>query len=303
MQDSFLTDTAEYADVVLPRRRQHEDEGTFTNGERFVQRVRPAAPPLGEALPDWKIVQLLANALGGDWAYAGPADVMREIAEVVWCYRGIAYERLDDEGLQSPCPGVDRPGTAILHVTEFSRGKAAFAPVETGVAATAVDADFPLVLLTGCVREHHGTGVRSRRSAGSDQPGRRSQAGDQPGGRSEPRYRGRRPRQGGRPDCGGDRGRRSGHRARARGVVFLPGFSATAPVARLCEWGASGHAGGPDRAESLRQHKRGARGLPPLAPRQRRTVFLYSFGPSAAASPCPVAFFFLRSPSRAFSVR
>ncbi len=105
LQDSFLTETAKYADVVLPSVVSTEDEGTFTNVERFVQRVRSAAPPLGEALPDWRIIQLLANALGGDWAYAGPADVMREISDVVWCYRGIGYERLDDEGLQPPCPG------------------------------------------------------------------------------------------------------------------------------------------------------------------------------------------------------
>jgi formate dehydrogenase major subunit len=241
LQDSFLTETAKYADVVLPSVVSTEDEGTFTNVERFVQRVRPVAPPVGEALPDWKIIQLLANALGGDWAYAGPADVMREISDVVWCYRGIGYDRLDDEGLQPPCPGVDHPGTAILHVTEFSRGKAAFAPVETGVTTTAVDADYPFVLLTGCVLEHHGTGVRSRRSPGLTSLVDEARLEINPADASTLGI------------ADGDLVKVIGRTAAAielaarvtgrvpEGAVFLPGFSATAPAARLFEWGASGH--------------------------------------------------------------
>ncbi len=72
VQDSFLTDTAQYADVVLPAAVAGEDEGTFTNAERFVQRVRSAVPAAGESLPDWKIVQAMSNSLGADWAYAAP---------------------------------------------------------------------------------------------------------------------------------------------------------------------------------------------------------------------------------------
>ena len=169
VQESFLSDTAAYADVVLPAAVASEDEGTFTNSERFVQRVRPAAPALGTSLPDWKIIQELANGLGGDWAYSTPADVMREIAEVVPTYKGISYGRLEDEGVQWPCPGVDHPGAAILHTTEFSWGSGAFAPIERDVAAAVTDADYPFRLLTGSVREHHGTGVRSRRSPGLTQ--------------------------------------------------------------------------------------------------------------------------------------
>ncbi len=240
LQDSFLTETAKYADVVLPSVVSSEDDGTFTNVERFVQRVRPAVPPLGTALPDWSIVQHLAKGFGGDWAYSDPADVMREIADVVWCYKGISYDRLEDEGLQPPCPGVDHPGTAMLHVSEFSRGKAVFAPVETGAAAPAVEADYPFVLLTGCVLEHHGTGARSRRSAGLTSLAAEARLEMNPADASTLGV------------ADGDRvkvvGRNQGSIELAAwvtgrvpaGVVFLPGFSATAPAARFFEWGASG---------------------------------------------------------------
>jgi predicted molibdopterin-dependent oxidoreductase YjgC len=242
VQDSFLTDTATHAAVVLPSAVSFEDHGTFTNVERFVQRVRPAAPPPGEALPDWQIIQRLANALGGDWAYTDPADVMREISDVVWCYKGLSYDRVDEEGVQAPSSAVDHPGTPILHVDELGRGKtgkASFAVVESGVSATAIDADYPFVLLTGCVLEHHGTGARSRRSSGLAQlveearlelnpaDAERLQIGD------------------------GDRVKVSTRNQGAielpawvtarvpAGIVFAPGFSATAPVSRLLERGAA----------------------------------------------------------------
>ena len=131
LQDSFLTDTAAYADVVLPAAVAAEDEGTFTNGERFVQRVRAAVPALGESLPDWKIVQSLANALGADWAYGAPADVMREIAEVVPAYKGVTYEKLDDEGIAWPCTDVDCRGTpGPVHRGASPRARVRSLPVD-----------------------------------------------------------------------------------------------------------------------------------------------------------------------------
>ena len=166
VQDSFLTETARYADVVLPAAVASEDEGTFTNGERFVQRVRAAAPPLGDSLPDWKIVQMLANRLGADWAYAAPVDVMAEVADVAPPYRDVTYEKLEEVELQRPCSGIEHGGTAVPCSKGFEGGKAVFAPVEEGVAETATDAAFPFILITGSVREHHGTGERTRRSAG-----------------------------------------------------------------------------------------------------------------------------------------
>jgi len=233
VQDSFLTDTAGYADVVLPAVVASEDEGTFTNGERFVQRVRAATPTHGESRPDWAVIQAVANGLGAGWGYQDPADVMREVAEIVPAYRGIAYSRLEEEGLQTPCPEPDGAGVEILYADSFPGGKAVFSPLDKGVAGAVTDKEFPLALVTGTVREHHGTGVRTRRAPGltglepdaaleissSDA----SQAGvasgekawvvSQHGGpvevvvRVSPRV--------------------------PPGVVFLPGFSATAPISRL----------------------------------------------------------------------
>ncbi len=205
LQDSFLTETAKFADVVLPSVVSSEDEGTFTNVERFVQRVRPAVPPLGEALPDWKIIQRLAKGLGGDWAYAEPADVMREIADVVWCYKGISYDRLDDEGLQLPCPGVDHPGTAVLHVSEFARGQSRIRA--RGKRHLGNSGRCRL-----WVRAAHWLRPRAPRNrcavaplGRADQLGRRGQTRGQPRGCDEHRYLGRRPGKGRRAQSGGDR--------------------------------------------------------------------------------------------------
>ncbi|MFH0916968.1 MAG: molybdopterin-dependent oxidoreductase [bacterium] len=240
VQESFLSDTAAYADVVLPAAVASEDEGTFTNSERFVQRVRPAVPALGGSLPDWKIIQELANKLGGDWGYATPADVMREIAEVVPAYKGISYSRLEEEGLQWPCPGVDHPGTAILHATEFSGGRGAFAPVEHAVAAAGTDADYPFGLLTGSVREHHGTGVRSRRSPGLTQLVEEARLEINPGDAERLRIK------------TGDAVKVVSRSQAAielpawvtgrvpEGVLFAPAFSPQAPVTRLLEGDAKG---------------------------------------------------------------
>jgi predicted molibdopterin-dependent oxidoreductase YjgC len=233
VQDSFLSDTAGYADVVLPAAVTSEDEGTFTNGERFVQRVRPAAPALGGSLPDWEIFQNLANQLGGDWRYAAPADVMREIAEVVPAYGGISYARLEKGMLQWPCPEADHPGTPILYVDEFARGKGAFAPVERGISAAGTDADYPFTLLTGAVREHHGTGVRSRRSAGL------RKLVEEPWLEVNPRDAellgladGARVKVVGRTQAAIELPARISDRV-PEGVVFAPGFSPAAPVTRL----------------------------------------------------------------------
>jgi predicted molibdopterin-dependent oxidoreductase YjgC len=166
VEDGFLSDTAQYADVVLPASVAGEDDGTFTNCERFVQRVRAAAPCYAESKPDWKILQAVANTLGGDWAYAAPGDVMREITEVVPAYQGVSYDGLDEAGIQWPCLATGGEGTPLLYSGGFPRGKAAFAPVVQGVATVDVCRESCFVLLTGTVREHHATGVRTRRAPG-----------------------------------------------------------------------------------------------------------------------------------------
>ena len=91
---------------------------------------------------------------------------MREISEIAPAYKGVSYDKLERGGVQWPCTATECPGTAVLHCDGFANGKAAFAPVKSGVATLATDGEFPLVLMTGPVREHHGTGVRTRRSPG-----------------------------------------------------------------------------------------------------------------------------------------
>jgi predicted molibdopterin-dependent oxidoreductase YjgC len=233
VQDSFLTDTAAYADVVLPAAVAAEDEGTFTNGERVVQRVRAAVPAPGQSLPDWKIVQSVANSLGADWAYAAPVDVMREIADVAPAYKGVTYDKLDDVGVAWPCLEVEGGGTPMLFTEEFAKGKGGFAAVEAGCSAASGTPAFPLVLVTGSVRGHHGTGVRSRRAPGLTKLMTEASLEMNPQDAGKAKV------------ADGDKVRVSGQaggvvevtvRVTARvpeGVVFLPGFSSTAPVSRL----------------------------------------------------------------------
>jgi predicted molibdopterin-dependent oxidoreductase YjgC len=233
VQDSYLTDTAAYADVVLPAAVAAEDEGTFTNGERVVQRVRPAVAAAGQSLPDWRVVQRLANALGADWAYAGPADVMREIAEVAPSYKGVSYERLEDEGQQCPCFDPEGEGTPVLHVGGFARGQGVFGALDGGAAPPRTDARFPLALVTGPVREHHATGVRTRRSAGltrlvADAALQINPVDAKKSGVVDGEQVRVVSRNGGSVEVAV----RLTPRVPA-GVVFLPGFSAAAPVTRL----------------------------------------------------------------------
>ncbi len=237
VQDSFLTDTAAEADVVLASAVAFEDEGTFTNGERFVQRVRAAVPPRGDSLPDWTIVQKMANALGADWVYASPAEVMREIAELIPAYSGVSYARLEDAGVQVPCSRDDSTGTPILLAETLDTRKARFATVAAAAPRKGGSDGYPFILLTGSVKEHHGTGVRTRRSAGSSRlmPEARLEINPADATRL------------GVTD--GDAVRASAEAGGAleveatvtdrvpEGTVFLPGFSATAPVSRLLRSG------------------------------------------------------------------
>ncbi len=169
VQDSFLTETAGYAHVVLPAALPTETDGTYTNGERCVQRVRATSSAQGEAREDWRIVQDLAESLGEQWGYQGAGDVTGEIAHAVPGYAGITFERLEDDCVFQPAAAEDGNGTMILFADETRDAKLTLAPVTAppveGTAAT-VSADGSLVLLTGSVREHHGTGVRSLRSQG-----------------------------------------------------------------------------------------------------------------------------------------
>lgn len=157
VQDAFLTDTAGLAHVVLPAAVGAEDEGTFTNGEGFVQRVRAAVAAPGLARQDWAIVAALSDALGGDWAYQDPADVMREVAEVAPAYRPVSYAALE--------------GAGALRVTAPAEQQPRFIPVAAGALPSEdeyppPDSAYPFRLVSGPVRGHHGTGERSRRAPG-----------------------------------------------------------------------------------------------------------------------------------------
>lgn len=168
VQDIFLTETAEYADVVLPAGMPTEKDGTLTNTERRVQRVRKAVEPPTDTLPDWQIIQLVANRMGAGWDYTNTEEIMQEINEVTPSYGGITYERIDDLGLQWPCPSEDHEGTPILHAEEFARGKGKFSAIEWIVPAEAVDDEYQFMLTTGRELVHYHTGSLSRRAPGLD---------------------------------------------------------------------------------------------------------------------------------------
>ncbi len=167
VQDIFLTETAQLAHVVLPAASFAEKDGTFTNTERRVQRVRKAIKPVGESKPDWQIVCEIARRMKGKgFEYNSPADIMKEIADLTPSYGGITYERLEKGGLQWPCPTEDHPGLQFLHEDMFSRGKGRFAAIEYRPPQELPDDSYPLVLTTGRILFHYHTGSMTRRSKG-----------------------------------------------------------------------------------------------------------------------------------------
>ena len=163
VQDIFLTETAKLAHVVLPTACFAEKEGTFTNTERKVLRVRKALEPPGEAMEDSRIIAAIAKRMGYSMEYADASEIMREINAVTPSYGGITYERLEKGGLVWPCPTTDHPGTPILHVGRFTRGKGAFMPVEYEAPAEPTDKEYPFVLTTGRVHWHYHTGTMTRK--------------------------------------------------------------------------------------------------------------------------------------------
>jgi len=169
VQDLFLTETAEHADVVLPAASFAEKDGTFTNTERRVQRVRPARDPPGRARTDFDILTDLADRFDAGWEYESPADAMDEIATVAPIYGGISHDRLEREGgLQWPCRDADDPGTRYLYEDGFNfpDGKARFVPADMGKPGELPGEEYPLTMTTGRVMYHFHTGTLTRRSAG-----------------------------------------------------------------------------------------------------------------------------------------
>ncbi len=167
VQDIFLSETAEFAHVVLPAASFAEKDGTFTNTERRVQRVRKAIEPIGSSRPDWWIICEVARRMEArGFDYSDPFDIMEEIRYVTPSYGGMSYQRLENGGLQWPCPTEDHPGTPVLHTNSFSRGKGRFIPLKYIPPAELPDADYPLILTTGRSLYHFHTGTMTRKVAG-----------------------------------------------------------------------------------------------------------------------------------------
>jgi predicted molibdopterin-dependent oxidoreductase YjgC len=164
VQDIFMSETAEFAHVVLPTACYAEKDGTFTNTERRVQRVRKAIDPPGEARQDWEIITQLANHMGYQMNYDSPKEIMDEITHLLPIYGGMQFERLEGDGLQWPCPSKEHSGTKYLHKDKFSRGLGLFTPIEYLPPAEQVDEEYPLILTTGRVLYHFHTGTMTRRS-------------------------------------------------------------------------------------------------------------------------------------------
>ena len=176
VQDLFLHETADHAHVFLPAAAFAEKEGTFTNSERRVQRVRTVLDPPGQARPDWWITAELAKRVarriglnvGGQFDYEGPAAIFDEMARLTPFLAGLSHARLDREGgIQWPCPTPDHPGTRYLYGETFPRGRARFIPArQIEEAAELPDADYPFVLNTGRLLYHWHGGTLTRRVQG-----------------------------------------------------------------------------------------------------------------------------------------
>lgn len=166
VQDLFLTETAGLADVVLPAAGFAEVDGTFTNTERRVQRVREAVRPPGEAKADWQILCELSSRMGYPMSYSEASEVWDELARNTPILAGINYERIEREGIQWPCPDLEHPGTRYLHKDVFVSEKGTFQPVPYVPVAEPPDDDYPLILTTGRRRPSYHTGSQTGRAGG-----------------------------------------------------------------------------------------------------------------------------------------
>jgi formate dehydrogenase major subunit/formate dehydrogenase alpha subunit len=167
-QDIFLNDsTRKYADVVLPASSFAEKDGTFTNTERRVNRVRKALDCPGEAREDWRIVCAMAKALGAEWPeYESPEDVWNELADLCPNWYGIRYPRIEEHGMQWPCTDLEHPGTPYLHAPKPALGKGRFFPVEFQPPIEQPDSEFPFVLTTGRTLYHYNSATMTMLEAG-----------------------------------------------------------------------------------------------------------------------------------------
>ncbi len=168
VQDIFVTETAAYADIILPGSSFPEKTGTFTNTDARVQLARQAIDPPGQVRMDWHIIADLSTRMGYPMPYESEAQIWQEIVSLTPVFGGITYERLEHEGLPWPCPEPDHPGVPIRFTEDFPRGKAKFSPAEYAPAQELPDETYPLVLNTGRVLQHWHTGTMTRRAKALD---------------------------------------------------------------------------------------------------------------------------------------
>jgi formate dehydrogenase major subunit len=165
VQDIFLNETAKYAHVLLPGSSFLEKDGTFTNAERRISRVRQVMKPLA-GLADWEVTMALSNALGYPMHYAHPSEIMAEVAALTPTFRGVTYEKIDRLGsVQWPCnESTDEAGTAIMHVGRFVRGKGRFVITQYVASEEKANRRYPLLLTTGRILSQYNVGAQTRRT-------------------------------------------------------------------------------------------------------------------------------------------
>lgn len=164
VQDLFLNETANYAHIFLPGCTFLEKDGTFTNAERRIQRVRKVMQPKN-GLADWEVTQKLANALGMNWNYNHPSEIMDEIADLTPSFAGVNYEKLEQMGsVQWPCDDTHPEGSPIMHIDKFANGKGKFIITEYLPTLEKTGPKFPLLLTTGRILSQYNVGAQTRRT-------------------------------------------------------------------------------------------------------------------------------------------
>jgi formate dehydrogenase alpha subunit len=166
VQDIFMTETAQLADVVLPSACFAEKDGTFSNTDRRVHLVNKAVEPPGQAWDDWKITCEIGTRMGYPMKYESAEKIMEEISKVTPSYGGITYDRIAYEGIHWPAPTAEHPGTPVLHREQFAKGKGTFHAIDYIPPAESADADYPMNLTTGRLLYHYHTGTMTMKSDG-----------------------------------------------------------------------------------------------------------------------------------------
>ena len=222
VQDLFLNETANYAHVFLPGSTFLEKDGTFTNAERRIQPIRKVMRPKN-GYGDWEVTQEIARAVGLDWSYSHPSEIMDEIARLTPTFAGVSYAKLDAEGsIQWPCNEAHPLGYPVMHTEEFTRGQGRFMLTEYVPTDERTGPRYPLILTTGRILSQYNVGAQTRRTDNVIWHDR-GPAGDPPARRRAARHRRRRLGDGAEP-LGGDRSEGAHHRAGGarRGLHHLP---------------------------------------------------------------------------------